>query len=575
MGHRPVFGDIADDEGRMILRRELAADGPIPSDYGEQPVWTGHAGLVGDLYTAVYALIDDAKTDHQPLKLYKGSPAAEAPHAIVIEAGTAVLREGLGLFGFIASHSPASTQATPTQVCSGFDTEHQPRVPTVMALRELVGHHGGEDPAALFGRVTGRRHVLSRYRGGSSGFDDEARAFLAAHFARTGIPARLDDVLIFCGGAKGAFIAACATLMCTRVYDQLHHHGGTVLAPRGYYQSLRLIPAIFGGDIVVVDELTPQSVRDWLARTAGQGGRVVYAPLVNNATGQVLDRRTARGIARAVLFHNQEHPADPVHVIADDVYVTSYPDHLSGEQAPTSIASVTGAELGDASLGRMSDWTVAVVSASKAFALPTARVAFATTTSQRLRHGLAHYRTVFSFGRVPQVDEVMSAAAICLTPAAWLADWTRHYQDAAAALVERVAALNHRLGLNAIQVQAPAGGWYVALRLSKALFPPTVTNGVDAAAVALHYAPDQAASGIGMLPGELFGYGLDNGIDNEAFTFRVSLAVHERTLAAFVQRLADMAAVLRGPDGPAVADAALRRARTVADLDTILKHRRY
>ncbi len=70
MGHRPMFVDIADDVRRMILRRELAAEDPAPSDNGEQPARTGHAGLAGDLYTAVYALIDDAKTDHQPLKLY-------------------------------------------------------------------------------------------------------------------------------------------------------------------------------------------------------------------------------------------------------------------------------------------------------------------------------------------------------------------------------------------------------------------------------------------------------------------------------------------------------------------------
>ena len=536
----------------------------------------GDTALADDLYTAVYALIDDAKTDHRLLKLYKGSPAADAPHPVVTEAGIAVIREGRGLFGFIADQSGAGADAAPEKVCARFDARHRPRVPTTDALAHLVDiHDATDDIGGLFNRVVTRRHLLGHYRGGTSGFDDEARAFLAAHFTWTGVPARPEDVLIFCGGAKGAFIATCATLMCTRTYDQLHHEGGTVLAPRGYYQSLRLIPPIFGGDITVVDDLTPAAVRDWLAKTSRQGGRVIYAPLVNNATGQVLTRGTARAIARAVLAHNQEHPADPVHVIADDVYVASYPRDLCGEDAPISMAAITGAELGDPSLGRMSDWTVAVVSSSKAFALPTSRVAFAVTTSPRLRRGLTHYRTVFSFGRVPQVDEVMAAAAICLTPHSWLEAWTRRYQAAAAELVEQADSLNRRLGLNAVQVLPPTGGWYVSLRLARSLFPPAVTNGVDAAAVALHYAPDEPASGIGMLPGELFGFDLDPTRHDGTFAFRVSLAVRAQTRAALVDRLGNMATALLSPNGPAITEAALRRARTVADIDAIVEHRRY
>ena len=44
------------------------------------------------------------------------------------------------------------------------------------------------------------------------------------------------------------------------VYGRLHHRGGLMLAARGYYQSLRLIPPIFGGPITVVDALTSRRV---------------------------------------------------------------------------------------------------------------------------------------------------------------------------------------------------------------------------------------------------------------------------------------------------------------------------
>ena len=61
---------------------------------------------------------------------------------------------------------------------------------------------------------------------------------------------------MFCGGAKGAFLAFCAALMLRRDHDDLHREGGRMLAPAGYYQSLRLIPPVFGGSIDVVGELT-------------------------------------------------------------------------------------------------------------------------------------------------------------------------------------------------------------------------------------------------------------------------------------------------------------------------------
>ncbi len=48
----------------------------------------------------------------------------------------------------------------------------------------------------------------------------------------------------------------------------------------------------------------------------------------------------------------------------------------------------------------------------------------------------------------------------------------------------------------------------MTLGVTADLFPPTVTSGVDAFAVCLHYRPDQLDSGIALLPGELFGFGL-------------------------------------------------------------------
>ena len=178
---------------------------------------------------------------------------------------------------------------------------------------------------------------------------------------------------------------------------------------------------MFGGTIDVTDELTGEAVRDWLVRTSGERGRCVYVPLVNNADGRVLERPGALAVAYELLAHNVAQPDNPVFVLADDVYAGSY---LAPDCRGCSIASVTAADVGgEPSWGRMSDWTLAVVTASKTFALPTARVAFAMTTNPRLRRAVAHYRTVFSYGRVPQATELMAAAAICWTPQAWIDQW--------------------------------------------------------------------------------------------------------------------------------------------------------
>ena len=140
----------------------------------------------------------------------------------------------------------------------------------------------GQSAADVFAYITTRTHQLGAYRGGSSGYDDEARAFAAAHFREAGMGTRPDEVLVFCGGAKGAFMAFCAALMCRRRHDDLRHLGGLMLAPAGYYQSLRLIPSVFGGEIHV----TGETVSRWLTESADHSRRCIYVALVNKADSE-------------------------------------------------------------------------------------------------------------------------------------------------------------------------------------------------------------------------------------------------------------------------------------------------
>ncbi|WP_433466986.1 hypothetical protein [Spirillospora sp. CA-128828] len=166
-----------------------------------------------DLYTAVYAVLDDAKSRHDLVKLYKGSHASPDPHPVVTDVGAFFYRERRGLFGYACRqagpHAPAHADL------DVFDAAHRPRI-SVRAVFELLYPQlarPGESAVGVLRYVAGRRHRLGAYRGGSSGLDEEARAFAAAHFTSVGVPCTPDQVAVFCGGAKGAFMAFCAAIM--------------------------------------------------------------------------------------------------------------------------------------------------------------------------------------------------------------------------------------------------------------------------------------------------------------------------------------------------------------------------
>ena len=314
-----------------------------------------------------------------------------------------------------------------------------------------------------------------------------------------------------------------------------------------------------------------QAVAAWLEETAGQPRRCVYVPLVNNADGAVLHRSRAQAVARAILEHNATHPAEPVYVLADDVYAGSY---LDPARPGVPVAAVTGADLGEDRLGAMSDWTLSVITPSKTFALPIARIAFATTANPQLRAAVGHYRTVLSHGRVPQASELTAAAAICLTPQAWIDRWNSLYRARLAGLTRHLQRINRRLGYEALRADPIEGGWYLPLRIAPRLLPGAASS-LDAFAALLHYGGYDHASGIALLPGELFGHRAYRDDNRGGFLLRGTLAASDAELHRFVSRLSQAAAVWSRPAGREAIQCARHRARTVADLDTILKHARY
>lgn len=87
-------------------------------------------------------------------------------------------------------------------------------------------------------------------------------------------------------------------------------------------------------------------------------------------------------------------------------------------------------------------------------------------------------------------------------------------------------------------------------------------------------------SGIALLPGELFGYGarIHGQPAGESrpgeLMLRATLAADEPDLDRFMGRLTEATTALLSPAGPEIMQAALKRARQIADIDEILSTRR-
>ena len=76
-----------------------AATHALPRDTPGDPAPGLPQAAFDDLYSAVYEILDDAKTSHNLIKLYKGSHAAAQPHPAVLDFGTSFLSGRQGLLG--------------------------------------------------------------------------------------------------------------------------------------------------------------------------------------------------------------------------------------------------------------------------------------------------------------------------------------------------------------------------------------------------------------------------------------------------------------------------------------------
>lgn len=494
-----------------------------------------------DIYTLTYEALNIAKENHAPLKAYKGSHFSPLPHKLSLDFLTFFSSTYRGLFSF-ATYATQSKNPKVSDL-EVFDNKYKPYVSMKQSFETYYASYGltTETKEDCFKRIVDRSHYLGYYRGGSSGYEEESQAVASSFFAKHQIPAKPNEVMIFTGGFKGAMLSLCAALMLTKHQDQVSNNRGSVLVPKGYYQSIRLIPTLFQASVECTDSYSAEFIHRW-ANSSSKGSKIIYVPSINNENGRGLSKEKAIELASVILNYNSKHRDNPIFVVADDVYMGS---HLKKDAAPVSISSIAGKDIGNPDLGRMFDWSVSIVTSSKTFALPTSRISFAASGNAELRYKILHYRSILSQGRVPQINELFSLAAMSFTPLSWIESWNKRTRSNLNMLKRGINLINLKYETEVYAFEMPDGGWYLPLRISRKFMGDRIASSVELSYLLACYS-DAYNSGIAALPGEMFGYTNQN--TNDWYALRLNIADNESFVMEIINRLDDFARSMSSKD---------------------------
>nr|CEL13552.1 hypothetical protein [Kibdelosporangium sp. MJ126-NF4]CTQ99238.1 hypothetical protein [Kibdelosporangium sp. MJ126-NF4] len=285
----------------------------------------------------------------------------------------------------------------------------------------------------------------------------DMRLFGSRVLQRHGHAAPAERIQVFEGGITHVLNALVGATMLPE------HTDNYLLAAAGFDpSSMDPLPGL--GSTVILKELTEDLLRDdWFVNWANPSDQIVlYVPLVNELTGQVLTRERAHGIARAVLSYNRDRGnRRPVLVFANDSDNDSFHDEKVSDYAQP-IGMVSGAELRNSTLGHMSDWTVTAV-APRTAGSSTADVSFAFTNNPDLHAALATKATDHT--QWPVEDKLLTASP-------WTSKDRNRVTRNLRYLRQAASRTNSKLGFNAVSVsRRTAAGWHTAIRLHPRVFP--------------------------------------------------------------------------------------------------------
>jgi hypothetical protein len=238
-----------------------------------------------------------------------------------------------------------------------------------------------------------------------------------------------------------------------------------------------------------------------------------------------------------------------VHVLADDSDLGSNHSPDVGTIA-RALGTITGLDVGDTSLGKMSDWTLTVTTPGALFGLPRPQISFAITGNQHLRQALIPATNPNTYTSTTPLDELDAAAALCLTPRHWVEDIKTHTLKNLQALREGIGRINNKLGFDALTVSnLTAAGRHTAIRLHPRLFPVPLDLTIDSLTKTRNTAEHSTTT---VQPGltELFQWYYHHPDTNRdpRLTLRANLALSPETLDDIIKKLDHVATTLTKPD---------------------------
>ncbi len=317
-------------------------------------------------------------------------------------------------------------------------------------------------------------------------------------------------------------------------WDIRRRKSGTILVPRGHYQSLVKAPSFHNSRIKVIERMDARHLMKELEKR--EDIRAAYLSVVANPSGEIMSEEQMRGIASVVLNYNRTHPDNPIYVIADQVYNGSI---LKQGLEIFSIASVTEGD------DRMFDYTITLVSPSKTLGYASARIGFATSgiwmpgDSKSLITRMEKLLDNEGCDGIEVSNEIGVVAAYAFSSRKWIDDnsvYIRKQIHRARGYVEEI---NSEIGKCFIELNDPDAGWYLLFKFERRNLPSCIRSSKDLMVYFMNYNHCRDDSGFISRPGAQFGYEAENLPPMNYLILRITTAMRPEDLEDLFRRLGD------------------------------------
>jgi aspartate/methionine/tyrosine aminotransferase len=377
---------------------------------------------------------------------------------------------------------------------------------------------------------------------GSTGYLDysagqpESHALMKNYFQNMGIPVQ-DKQIVMGTGFKNLYNTVLNVIMTKDVVldkngrDLRERDCGTILVPKGHYQSLVKAPSWHNSCLKVIERMDSVNLKKELEDRGDI--KAIYFSVVANPSGEVMPEKQIREISEVILEYNKKNPDNPVFVISDQVYNGSI---LKDGIEIFSIASV----IGDNS--KMFDYTITIVSPSKTLGYASARVGFATSGAwipgdknsiiSRMEKVLDNE----GCDGVEVSNEVGVVAAYSFSSRNWINDNSSYIKSQLVRARQHVASINSSVGYQFFEINNPDAGWYILSKFERKKLPALIKDSTDLMIFFMNYNHCTDNSGVICRPGSQFGYEAVNLPPPEFLILRSTLAMKPEALDDFFCR---------------------------------------